>query len=78
MDWVVSLFCYWLLTRASVYGYLLGDGVVTRGEAYGIRSIRVDGNDALAVFTAVHEARKMAVNEHKPVLIEVTLILLRI
>ncbi|XP_016446911.1 2-oxoisovalerate dehydrogenase subunit alpha 2, mitochondrial-like [Nicotiana tabacum] len=46
------------------------DGVVTRGEAYGIRSIRVDGNDALAVFTAVHEARKMAVNEHKPVLIE--------
>ncbi|KAH0673613.1 hypothetical protein KY284_024700 [Solanum tuberosum] len=46
------------------------DGVVTKGQAYGIRSIRVDGNDALAVFTAVHEARKMAVTEHKPILVE--------
>ncbi|MCD7456167.1 hypothetical protein HAX54_030782 [Datura stramonium] len=46
------------------------DGVVTKGQGYGIRSIRVDGNDALAVFTAVHEARKMAVNEHKPILVE--------
>ncbi|CAN4115332.1 unnamed protein product [Withania somnifera] len=46
------------------------DGVVTKGQGYGIRSVRVDGNDALAVFNAVHEARKMAVNEHKPVLVE--------
>ncbi|KAH0670469.1 hypothetical protein KY290_025890 [Solanum tuberosum] len=46
------------------------DGVVTKGQAYGIRSIRVDGNDALAVFTAVHEARKMAVTERKPILVE--------
>ncbi|KAK4717408.1 hypothetical protein R3W88_015746 [Solanum pinnatisectum] len=46
------------------------DGVVTKGQAYGIRSIRVDGNDALAIFTAVHEARKMAVTERKPILVE--------
>lgn len=49
----------------------VGDGIVVRGQAYGVRSIRVDGNDALAVFNAVHVARKMAINESRPVLIEV-------
>ncbi|XP_047308025.1 2-oxoisovalerate dehydrogenase subunit alpha 2, mitochondrial-like [Impatiens glandulifera] len=46
------------------------DGVVVRGQAYGVRSIRVDGNDALAVFTAVQAAREMAIKEKRPVLIE--------
>ncbi|KAI9113304.1 hypothetical protein K1719_015829 [Acacia pycnantha] len=46
------------------------DGVVVKGRAYGIRSIRVDGNDALAVYSAVRTAREMAVNENRPVLIE--------
>ncbi|PHT74494.1 hypothetical protein T459_21771 [Capsicum annuum] len=55
----------------SIYGYYLGDGVVTKGQGYEIRSIRVDGNGALAVFTAVQEAQKIVVNEHKPVLVEV-------
>lgn len=49
-----------------------GDGVVVRGQAYGIRSIRVDGNDALAIFNAVREARRMAVIEKRPILIEVS------
>lgn len=30
----------------------------------------VDGNDALVVFTVVHEAWKMVVNECKPILVE--------
>ncbi|KAK4276691.1 hypothetical protein QN277_014811 [Acacia crassicarpa] len=47
------------------------DGVVVKGQAYGVRSIRVDGNDALAIYSAVHTTREMAVNENKPVLIEV-------
>lgn len=51
--------------------YLAGDGVVVRGQAYGIRSIRVDGNDALAVYNSVRTARQMAVNEQRPILIEV-------
>lgn len=46
------------------------DGIVVRGQAYGVRSIRVDGNDALAVYTAVKAARQMAVSEQRPVLIE--------
>ncbi|XP_074308609.1 2-oxoisovalerate dehydrogenase subunit alpha 2, mitochondrial-like [Silene latifolia] len=49
---------------------LRSDGIVVRGQAYGIRSIRVDGNDALAIYNAVHEARTMAVTEKRPVLIE--------
>lgn len=52
-----------------------GDGIVVRGQAYGIRSIRVDGNDALAVYSAVREAREMAIKDQMPVLIEVGLIL---
>ncbi|RVW86904.1 2-oxoisovalerate dehydrogenase subunit alpha 2, mitochondrial [Vitis vinifera] len=46
------------------------DGVVVRGRGYGVRSIRVDGNDALAMYTAVCAARKMAITEHRPILIE--------
>ncbi|PHT34087.1 hypothetical protein CQW23_25887 [Capsicum baccatum] len=56
----------------------LSDGVVTKGQAYGICSSRVDGNDALAIFTAVQEARKIAVNEHKPVLVDVNCTLFEI
>ena len=50
---------------------MAGDGVVVRGSAYGVQSIRVDGNDALAIYGAVHAARKMAITEHRPILIEV-------
>lgn len=50
-----------------------GDGIVSRGQAYGIRSIRVDGHDAVAIYTAVHEARQIAIKEGTPVLIEVIL-----
>lgn len=50
---------------------LAGDGVVIRGQAYGIRGIRVDGNDALAVYSAVHAAREMAIAEGRPILVEV-------
>ncbi|KAF9511804.1 hypothetical protein BS47DRAFT_1372943 [Hydnum rufescens UP504] len=41
-----------------------------KGPGYGIDTIRVDGNDALAVFSAVTEARRRAVAESKPVLVE--------
>ncbi|XP_043231950.1 2-oxoisovalerate dehydrogenase subunit alpha, mitochondrial-like [Amphibalanus amphitrite] len=47
-----------------------GDGIAGRGPAYGIASIRVDGNDTLAVYNATVAARNMAINENKPVLIE--------
>ncbi|XP_042513650.1 2-oxoisovalerate dehydrogenase subunit alpha 2, mitochondrial-like [Macadamia integrifolia] len=46
------------------------DGIVVRGQAYGVRSIRVDGNDALAVYNAVKAAHKMAISEQRPILIE--------
>ncbi|KNA14227.1 hypothetical protein SOVF_109410 [Spinacia oleracea] len=46
------------------------DGVVVKGQAYGIRSIRVDGNDALAVYNVVQTARQMAISEQRPILVE--------
>ncbi|XP_023755689.1 2-oxoisovalerate dehydrogenase subunit alpha 2, mitochondrial isoform X1 [Lactuca sativa] len=46
------------------------DGIVVKGHGYGIRSIRVDGNDALAVYNVVRVAREMAVTEQRPILIE--------
>ncbi|CAK9187708.1 unnamed protein product [Ilex paraguariensis] len=46
------------------------DGVVVKGQAYGIRSIRIDGNDALAVYTAIRVAREMAISEQRPILVE--------
>lgn len=47
-----------------------GDGIASRGLGYGIRTIRVDGNDALAIYAATKEARKLAIEEKCPVLIE--------
>jgi 2-oxoisovalerate dehydrogenase E1 component alpha subunit len=47
-----------------------GDGIAGRGPAYGISSIRVDGNDTLAVYNVTKAARKIAVNENRPVLVE--------
>ena len=47
-----------------------GDGIASRGVGYGIKTIRVDGNDLLAVYSATVAAREFAVNNNKPVLIE--------
>jgi TPP-dependent pyruvate/acetoin dehydrogenase alpha subunit len=67
--------CYFIFIFPSlilVYCVVwVGDGVVGKGQAYGMRSFRVDGNDALAVYATVKAARKMAVEESRPILIEV-------
>ena len=47
-----------------------GDGIASRGIGYGIKTIRVDGNDVLAVYAATQTARKLALAENCPVLIE--------
>ncbi|KAM3830350.1 2-oxoisovalerate dehydrogenase subunit alpha, mitochondrial isoform 1-T1 [Vipera latastei] len=47
-----------------------GDGIAARGPGYGIQSIRVDGNDVFAVYNATKEARRRAVAENQPFLIE--------
>lgn len=48
-----------------------GDGIASRGVGYGIDTIRVDGNDILAVREVTRRAREMALSGGgKPVLIE--------
>ncbi|GAA5981059.1 hypothetical protein JCM10908_003968 [Rhodotorula pacifica] len=47
-----------------------GDGIAARGPGYGIETVRVDGNDPLAVYLACKEARRKAVEGQKPVLVE--------
>eukprot|EP00092_Neocalanus_flemingeri_P024785 GFUD01026874.1.p1 GENE.GFUD01026874.1~~GFUD01026874.1.p1 ORF type:complete len:437 (+),score=126.49 GFUD01026874.1:51-1361(+) len=47
-----------------------GDGIAIRGPAYGMATIRCDGNDVLAVYNATKTAREIAVTENRPVLIE--------
>ncbi|XP_064157177.1 2-oxoisovalerate dehydrogenase subunit alpha, mitochondrial [Anguilla rostrata] len=47
-----------------------GDGIAGRGAGYGIASIRVDGNDVFAVYNVTKEARRRAVAENRPFLIE--------
>lgn len=46
------------------------DGVAPRAYGYKMDVIRVDGNDTLAVYQATEAARKLAVEENRPVLIE--------
>ncbi|KAJ9146206.1 hypothetical protein P3X46_028501 [Hevea brasiliensis] len=46
------------------------DGIAVKGQAYGIQSIRVDGNDALAVYRTIRAAREIAISEQRPILVE--------
>lgn len=47
-----------------------GDGISARGPGYGVKTIRVDGNDVLAVLSATRAARELAIGSEKPVLVE--------
>jgi 2-oxoisovalerate dehydrogenase E1 component alpha subunit len=47
-----------------------GDGIAVRGQALGIPSIRVDGNDIFAVINSVKFAKELIINEKRPCLIE--------
>ena len=47
-----------------------GDGIASRAAGYGIKTLRVDGNDMLAVYEATVQARQLILAESKPVLIE--------
>ncbi|KAF8726348.1 hypothetical protein HU200_019810 [Digitaria exilis] len=72
MEAPVIFFCRnngWAISTPTTEQFR-SDGVVVRGQAYGIRGIRVDGNDALAVYSAVHAAREMAITEGRPILVE--------
>ncbi|KAK9047304.1 hypothetical protein V6N11_053151 [Hibiscus sabdariffa] len=72
MEAPVIFFCRnngWAIST-NVSEQFRSDGIVVKGRAYGIRSIRVDRNDALAVYSVVCAAREMAINEQRPILIE--------
>lgn len=47
-----------------------GDGIAGRGPGYGMLTGRVDGNDPLAVYRMCREARRIALTDKRPVLIE--------
>ncbi|CAH1154993.1 unnamed protein product [Phaedon cochleariae] len=72
LDCPVLMFCrnngYAISTPVEEqYG---GDGVAARGPAYGMHTVRVDGNDVFAVYNATRRAKEYALRESKPVLIE--------
>ncbi|PSJ44915.1 3-methyl-2-oxobutanoate dehydrogenase [Zobellella endophytica] len=68
----VIFFCrnngYAISTPASEQ--FIGDGIACRAVGYGIQAIRVDGADALAVYEATRLARKQAIEQQEPVLVE--------
>ncbi|OLP95698.1 Pyruvate kinase [Symbiodinium microadriaticum] len=47
-----------------------GDGIAARGPALAIPTVRVDGNDLVAVYIATEAARKKCVEEKTPILLE--------
>lgn len=47
-----------------------GDGISARGPGYGVDTVRVDGNDVLAVMNAVKEARRCCLEGGRAVLVE--------
>ncbi|KAK2171678.1 hypothetical protein NP493_1042g00039 [Ridgeia piscesae] len=47
-----------------------GDGIASRGAGYGIATIRVDGNDVMAVYNVTKVARQISLAQSRPVLVE--------
>jgi 2-oxoisovalerate dehydrogenase E1 component alpha subunit len=47
-----------------------GDHIASKAKAFGIKTIRVDGNDALASYRATQMARKYIIEHGQPVFIE--------
>ncbi|KAH8085403.1 thiamine diphosphate-binding protein [Cristinia sonorae] len=47
-----------------------GDGIAARGPGYGIDTLRVDGNDVLAVLSGIREARRRCIEQGRGVLVE--------
>jgi len=47
-----------------------GDGIAARGVAYGMPTIRVDGNDIFAIYHATKTARELIIREKRPACIE--------
>eukprot|EP00916_Digyalum_oweni_P001512 GHVL01002913.1.p1 GENE.GHVL01002913.1~~GHVL01002913.1.p1 ORF type:complete len:430 (+),score=84.93 GHVL01002913.1:41-1330(+) len=47
-----------------------GDGIAIRGLAYGMETVRVDGNDLLACYIATKKMREICVENSEPVLLE--------
>lgn len=47
-----------------------GDGIIGRAPGYGMAAIRVDGNDIFAVHAATREAKRYALENQAPVLLE--------
>eukprot|EP01116_Phalansterium_solitarium_P013111 TRINITY_DN3007_c0_g1_i1.p1 TRINITY_DN3007_c0_g1~~TRINITY_DN3007_c0_g1_i1.p1 ORF type:complete len:439 (+),score=138.04 TRINITY_DN3007_c0_g1_i1:117-1433(+) len=72
LDTPTIFFCRnnrWAISTPSSEQYR-GDGIAARALAYGIRTMRVDGNDMLAVYNATAAARAWAVEHKQPVCIE--------
>jgi 2-oxoisovalerate dehydrogenase E1 component alpha subunit len=76
---VTFLLCFKYINSSRNNGYAIstpskeqysGDGIASRGAGYGIRSIRVDGNDLFAMYSATKLAKEYSVKNSKPVLIE--------
>ena len=44
--------------------------VGSRGQGYGITTLRMDGNDVFAVYNATKAARNIAISQNRPVLLE--------
>jgi 2-oxoisovalerate dehydrogenase E1 component alpha subunit len=59
----------WAISTPATEQYR-GDGIAGRGPSYGIATVRVDGGDAQAVYAAVVEAKRIALQSNVPVLIE--------
>ena len=57
---------YYLSARPIVFFVML----VVRGLGYGMESVRIDGNDVLATHEATSYARRVCIEENRPILIE--------
>ena len=71
MVWLFGLECTCSYAISTpVKDQYAGDGIAIRGIAYGMRTIRVDGNDVFASYLATKAARDIILQTSEPVLME--------
>ena len=71
------VFCFYNFSRNNQYAIsthftkqYAGDGVVSKALGYGVDSSRVDGNDPIAVYNSVEQARQYIIENSSPFFIE--------
>ena len=69
-NWIYILYSTSIVASSCMVYQLSTIFSAGHGRGYGMKAIRVDGNDVFAVYNVTKAAREIAVNQSRPVMVE--------